>query len=251
MLHNFRQMLAAASIENGMRFQTLNDSGRLLLRRFSPAPATLDTCACSVALNCPDSGWSLGNFVCQYGRNCTTGTSVWRFPGLLAACNTGEGVFVSDLQCLFNQTCVNTMLSMLYVDMPDRLPLSSDTLAIKALNASLPSKYHQNDSVDTIGRTLMIEDWIIESDYEAYFKQCAASFCTYILNGRMGLAYIVTAIIGLVGGLSVSLRLIIPLALYIFHGLWCRFRQFLTRNHHDESRTMRGESFYLVRRCQR
>ena len=229
----FQEVIVGASIENGIQLQTVNVSGQLLLRRFSPAPLTPNTCACSVAADCPDPSWFMGNFVCQYGRNCTAGTVVWRFPGYLGACNTAEAFFKSSLECLFNQTCIDIILSMFNVDIPDRLPLSADTLTIKALNASQLSSFKSNDTLDTISRKLMIDEWIIEPSYEAYYNECAPVACTYVLNRRMDLVYVATSMIGLIGGLSVSLSLLIPVVLYYFNWLWLRWCQCRTNNQHE------------------
>ena len=243
-------MIAASAIQNGMRFQLLNASGKSLLRRVSLAPPTIDTCACSIATDCPDSSWFMGNFVCRYGRNCTAGTVVWHFPGYLGACNTAEALLKSDFDCLFNQTCIDTMLSMFNVDIPDRLPLSADTLAIKALNSSQLSSFHSNDKVEAMVRKLMMDEWIIESYYEAYYDECAPTTCTYILNRRMDIVYVVTSIIGLVGGLSVSLRLLVPVALYFLNWLWCRWRRYRTKNQHELD-ISRSKSIHYFTQCQK
>ena len=57
------------------------------LRRYLPSPPSFNTCACSVALHCPDPSWSGGQFICQYGNNCTKGSVVWGVPGFVKACN--------------------------------------------------------------------------------------------------------------------------------------------------------------------
>ena len=215
----FRRIISSSGVESGIKFQTLNRSGQLVLRRYAPALPAFNVCLCSVASNCPDSSWSGGMFICQHGNNCTAGTVVWRIPGLVKTCSSSDKLASSDLRCFYNQTCVDTMLSMLNVDMPSRAPLSASTLTVSALNSSILTSFQANDTLNTLFDRLMIEEWTMESDFEAYYQECAPTSCTYTLERRMDLGYVFTTIIGLLGGLSVSLQLLVPVVVYLIDRL--------------------------------
>ena len=55
----------------------------------------------------------------------------------------------------------------------------------------------------TIVDVLMIETWDGESRYERYFAQCASKLCTYEVTSRSNPLYVITALLGLAGGLTV------------------------------------------------
>lgn len=203
--------IMASGIENGIQQQIFQVNGSWKSRYQSPAPSTFNECACSVAFDCPDPMRSGGQFICEYGYNCTLGTVVWSIPGIVKSCIFLEKILSSDLRCFFNQTCINIILSMYNVDLPKRSPLTAATLAITALNSSVPSRFLPNDTIFVIGSNLMVEEWQFSIDYEHYYASCAPSSCTYTISRRLDIIYIITTIVGLFGGVSLSLRIIIPI----------------------------------------
>lgn len=213
-----RYILFSTSIENGMRFQSLDINGKPLLRRYSPAPSTIETCACSVNFDCPDTAWSGGPFLCQNGDNCTPNTTVWSVTGFVRTCNAFESILGSDLRCFFNQTCFNTILSMYNVDLPDRLPLPSDTLAITVLNSSVQSRFTPTTTLNYILNQLAIEEWQTTFHFENFFNACIPITCSYRRSVRMEILYVVSVVVSIVGGLVTILRLVVPYAVwFIYH----------------------------------
>ena len=57
---------------------------------------------------------------------------------------------------------------------------------------------------------LMVDSWQRSAMYDDYYNQCRPTECSYTLMGRNDAVYIVTTIIGLVGGLATALKLLIP-----------------------------------------
>ena len=201
------------------------------LRRYLPSPASFNTCACSVSFHCPDSSWSGGQFICQYGNNCTKGSVLWSVPGFVKACSSAETAYRTELHCLFSQSCINTILSLYNVDMPSRLPLPAMTYNVAALNSSIPSRFLPNDSIETILDQLAVEEWKYEPTFEVYYKVCAPIKCTYTISQRMDILYTISTVVSFFGGLTVVFRLFIPMFvafihLVIFHG---RNQQWFTR----------------------
>ena len=230
-----RVFLIATTTENGMRFQSYQINGTRILRRDTPAPKNLTDCACSVALRCPDRQWSGGQFICKHGNNCTKGTVVWSIPGLVTSCTTFETFFDSDLRCFFDRACFDTLLSMFNVDMPDRLPLPAATIAIPVMNSSIPSLFSPNDTIGSILDRLTIEEWRVTTNYEGYYKTCAPDTCKYSVLQRADPFYTASLIISIFGGLIVTFRLLVPVAVRLVHWIVTYRRARDTHTHDSPS----------------
>lgn len=225
MLRLARTWLMATGVPSGTQYESFQVNNTWVVRQNLPAPSSFNACACSVAFNCPDSSWRGGQFFCQNGNNCTAGTVVWSVPGFVKGCSTLEQIFGTDLRCFYNQTCFDIVLSMYNVDMPNRLSLPQSTYAINVLNSSIPSKFLPNDTIDILFNALMLEQWIIESNFDGYYETCAPSTCTYTVVSRLDLVYVASTLVGLIGGLSVAFRLIIPPMIHISHLLILKWLQ--------------------------
>jgi hypothetical protein len=224
--------LLASGTQNNITYKSsfVNDSW--MIDRYSPAPSSLSTCSCSVLFDCSTVR---GQFLCVHGNNCTADTVVWTVPGLLKGCVNIDNMLLSDLRCFYNQTCIDTMLSMYNVDMPDRLPLSPAILGTVALNNSVTSRFLPTDPLATLFSELMVEEWDIQGDFKGYYDICAPDVCTYLSTQRTSIISVVTIVISFSGGLFVALRLILT---------WIgRFTDLLTLywNHRD-SNTNQGQS---------
>ncbi|CAF5115947.1 unnamed protein product, partial [Rotaria sp. Silwood1] len=56
----------------------------------------------------------------------------------------------------------------------------------------------------------MIEQWMGSVSHSQYFFQCHVDTCTYLLTSRFNIVYIVTTMIGFIGGLIKVLRILVP-----------------------------------------
>lgn len=59
---------------------------------------------------------------------------------------------------------------------------------------------------------MMIETWNENFNYNQYYEKCAPKLCTYLIIIRNNALYVIITMIGLIGGLSVALRIIVPFA---------------------------------------
>ena len=166
-----------------------------------------------------------GQSVCQKDTNCTESTAAWTVPGVVSSCTTFETLFESDLRCFFNRTCLNILLSKYNVSIPNRSPLPPATLAINVLSHSIPSLFAPNDTIGTIYKQLMIEEWKVISYYESYYAACAPPTCTYTITRRADYLYVVSTLVGVFGGLSVTFRLLASLLVRLIHGIKMRRHQ--------------------------
>ncbi|CAF2550942.1 unnamed protein product [Rotaria sp. Silwood2] len=178
-----------------------NDSNDYLLQ-FIPRMYTNGTCNCIISSTCQEP--------LRIGPTNVT------LPGLVIACSPINGLRMSTLECLFSSSCVNTILSYLnYYTQLDGSPPSNFTLptvlsfVITPLNNSIPSRFPRNTLIGTLIDELFIENWQNISSYENYFAACAPSLCRYEYVRRNNAFYVVTSLLALYGGLTVSLRLLV------------------------------------------
>ncbi len=122
-------------------------------------------------------------------------------PGIYVGCYVIESLLQSNLQCFYNQTCINKLLS--YFVYPS-------SMNITALDTSLSSRYLENSTIEHLLDQLMVEEWNSSIMYENYFNECEPIECTYTHQTKNNIIYIVTTIIGLIGGLTTALKLIVP-----------------------------------------
>jgi hypothetical protein len=219
-----RISLMATGVESDIQFQTLVVEGKPSIRRYSPAPPAFNVCACSVAFDCPDPMLTEGPFLCHYGDNCTKGTVAWAVPGISTGCTHYERLLSSDLRCFFDRMCIETILSLYSVDMPNRLPLPAAAFQFTPLNGSLHSKFTPTTKIGTLFQELMLEEWTILPRYEGHYRTCAPAACTYTVTQRSEILYIISTIISFFGGLLITLGLLVPLAVrFAYWSLlrWC------------------------------
>jgi hypothetical protein len=157
----------------------------------------------------PTSPQAYGDCLCDFSATCVeqykifgkTGTVVFTVPGLYFGCYLIESLLHSTLECFYNQTCIREVRS--YV-------LSTWSITLTALNSSLPSQYFINSTIEDLVDNLMVEQWNSSQFYNNYYNECQPAQCTYTHQAKNDIIYIVSTLIGLVGGLITVLRLVVP-----------------------------------------
>lgn len=81
---------------------------------------------------------------------------------------------------------------------------------ITHLNSSLLINFMENSTIQEITDQLMVEQWNSSIMYDNYYNQCQPSQCIYTYKTKNSAIYIVTTIIGLIGGLITCLRFVVP-----------------------------------------
>ncbi|UJR16806.1 hypothetical protein I4U23_003705 [Adineta vaga] len=136
----------------------------------------------------------------------------YTIPGLYTACFPVESLLQSTLECFYdNNICLNYLFSYFNVS-----TLNNFT---RLNSSSFASHYSINDSVGSILSELFIEYWNGSQSYSAYFIQCQPTLCSYQISRRNTLIEVITQIISLIGGLSVSLRFLTPIIIAIYINL--------------------------------
>jgi hypothetical protein len=131
----------------------------------------------------------------------TDPTSVFDIPDFYTGCFVIEALLQSTLRCFYDQQCINSIHVYL-----SNTPL----LDIIPLNSSLPSNYSKDSTIQELVDNLMIEQWNASAIYKKYYNECRPTQCTYTVQRRNDIIYIVTTLFGIIGGLTTVLRLILP-----------------------------------------
>ncbi|CAF2742866.1 unnamed protein product [Rotaria sp. Silwood2] len=117
--------------------------------------------------------------------------------GIVVDCLPFQMMFASSLECFYNQSCLDIFLSAY-----------SERINVSILNKTISSRFLPETKIEYLAHDLFIEQIINKTIYESYYRQCFPISCTYTISCRSNVIYITTNIIGLIGGLSVALRLI-------------------------------------------
>lgn len=102
----------------------------------------------------------------------------------------------------------------------------SSLIPIFLLNPNVTSRFPTNSTALTLINALGIEEWNENIDYDAYYDNCNPAECFYTVTKNLQLSTVVTTVIGLFGGLSVVLKILIPLIIKLVR--W--FRRKLREN---------------------
>ncbi|CAF3847963.1 unnamed protein product, partial [Rotaria sp. Silwood1] len=138
---------------------------------------------------------------------------------LIVGCLPIYGLRLSTFECLYNSTCLQRLSNLI----DSIYDISSP------LNSSIHTRFTPVSSTP-IGKLideLFIEGWQNESNYSNYFPICAPLACRYTYVKRNNALYILTIFLGLYGGLTVGLKLIVWYSLHVYLKVqqWLTFRR--------------------------
>jgi hypothetical protein len=160
-------------------------------------------------INLVSHSMSYGNCTCTSSATCVSASAFYDdnsntlfvVPGFYMGCYIIEALLQSNLQCFYDQICIDEINSY--------YPVSSLT-NVTALNMSLSKQFFENSTIEDVLDQLMVEQWNSSSIYENYYSECQPSKCSYTHMTKNSVIYIVTTIIGLTGGLITVLKLTVP-----------------------------------------
>ena len=169
-----------------------------------------NTCTCLTSNTCVrPQGFYCRSVSCQMAANLPNQT----IPGLRISCFPINSVLLSTLECFYNASCIQMLLDWRLFEIADIYrPL---VLNVTPLNPNLSSRYAPTTTLDVAISRLLIEDWKVTTNVAAHYDQCKPSICTYTYVARLSPLYVVTSVLGLLGGLSVVLRLTVPVIVRI------------------------------------
>ncbi|CAF1460968.1 unnamed protein product [Adineta steineri] len=125
-------------------------------------------------------------------------------PGMLVGCLPHDSMLQSTLECFYNRSCLN---------------LIGISQAIAPLNATVPSRFRVNTTVNTMFDQLFIETWGNSSNFTSYYDACRPEACSYTYTERGNFLYTMTILASLIGGLATILGILVPLLVQFFRRL--------------------------------
>ena len=152
-----------------------------------------DGCSCSVSSSCTQPLWIYHPYPNPNG--------VLRVRGMYTGCYILESLLQSSLECFYDDDCFHNLTSTLSTTVQPNVTL---------LDPMIRSNYTTTSTVGEMLEKLMVEEWQWTMLYDKYFEACHPSECRYTVTTRNDAIYIVTTVIGLIGGLVTALKLIIP-----------------------------------------
>ncbi|CAF2807696.1 unnamed protein product [Rotaria sp. Silwood2] len=157
--------------------------------------------------------------VCGYSSTCSSPAFIdgWLVPGFRVGCNPIQSLLQSTLECLYNVTCI------------DKIKPNDSTshVIFRALDSTRSTS---TILVQSLVDDLMVDRWETNVVYEYYYKACGPLYCIYSLDLRFDKVYVLTTIISLSGGLTVTLKLVLPLAVKIGRYIAMYRRRLLVRS---------------------
>ena len=116
-------------------------------------------------------------------------------PGISSGCLPVSSILQSTLECFYNQTCLNWLLSF--------YPTAETFPALTASNQSL---FYPKSTVQSMVDQLMVDSWSIDISYDKYYAQCAPAKCTYSKVEHRGFLFALTKVISLLASLAIVLK---------------------------------------------
>ena len=205
-LADFKNALALIEIHTSTMYATGYEDILLYTNESSKAkapidfgwmPSEVDTCTCGLDHGCR---YPMGFY------NYTDNTAynpyyvTVELPNIFVGCSVTLSTYQSTLECFFNQTCLEA--------------IEVETGLNQSMNVSIletnTSRFSPSTPIRMLIDHLMIETWNTFIQYDRYYEQCGPEYCTYTFTSRHSLLHVVTILVGLLGGLSVVLKIIVP-----------------------------------------
>jgi hypothetical protein len=144
---------------------------------------------------------------------------LFHVPGINVGCFILDAVLQSNLSCLYNTSCLSQLNTYLN---SSSLPFNATALEVS--NSSIPTV---NDLVEQ----LMVDKWSFNASYDSYFAQCNPSTCTYTYATQFDILFIITTVMGIIGGaVTILMLLILPLVSFTRRFVYRRGRLLVAQN---------------------
>jgi hypothetical protein len=171
-------------------------------------------CSCNKNASCPLPGnlylYNINETNGIYDMNEIKANET--LSGIIIDCLPIQMTLSSTLECFYNQSCLNILLSSY-----------QKQINISILDQSLPTRFISTTKIELLVNELFIEGIFIKTNYTEYYSQCKPNICHYIYSSRFNWIYVVTILFGLFGGIATVLRLITPFIVQMFIFLKKRF----------------------------
>ncbi len=205
-----------AGNSNARLGQTLNYDNTSM--RFVSRNDYDNSCSCGTRSSCKRSQ----GFYCTtrdcFGASARPNQTI---PGLVVNCLPVESLRLSSLECFYNASCIQMLIEWHSFGVSN-LTIDPRVTNVIPLDPMVNSRFSPNTTLSTISAQLFIEDWTNSTNFSSYYNQCAPDECTYTYETRFNTAYIISTLFGIVGGLAVALRILIPPAVKLLRRIYDR-----------------------------
>jgi len=118
-------------------------------------------------------------------------------------------LFYSTLECFYIQSCIQMLLSYRLFECDDiYLPINLSN--ITALDLHVNNVFVLDTTLEHIVSNLFVDNWTRSVDYVSHYTQCKPNICTYTYIQQYQTVFVITSVIGLLGGLTTVLRILVP-----------------------------------------
>lgn len=174
--------------------------------------------------SCVSQGTKCGIYA--YVFNLTDPENPIYLTNIMVKCLLIDSVLSSTLECWYDQNCSSVVLAAYASEGVTNIS------NILPLDINITSRFPRNITVETMMNELLLENWTITNSYEDFYNKCAPVSCVYSIEQRFDLFFVIVTILGIYSGLSVSLRLILPIIIR----LTLIFLQYIRKRSHSNER---------------
>lgn len=135
---------------------------------------------------------------------------IFVIPGMRVGCMPYSAMISGTFECFYDQACLNSTAKLISTLLPNEWPV--------ALNRSA-TRFMADYSTALILEEQLIEQWHKSANFPDYFAACAPYECTYTVFVRNNYVYLITLLLGLVGGLNVVIYFIAPFIVRFGHAV--------------------------------
>ncbi|CAF1515531.1 unnamed protein product, partial [Rotaria sordida] len=107
--------------------------------------------------------------------------------------------------------------------------LPIDLSNITALDPNTLINFHPQDQLGTLMLSSLVNQLIYTANYTLYYAECQPEICTYTIDQELHAIARINLVIGLIGGLTILLRILVPSFIKMIH-LFYRFCYQQTRD---------------------
>ncbi|CAF1679117.1 unnamed protein product, partial [Adineta ricciae] len=164
-----------------------------------------DGCSCGTRSDCIKSGGI------YYERS---DQQMFAIPGWNVGCSVVETVLRSTLECFYDQICIDSLFSAAITDEPALYY----HMNISAMHYnSNKSRFRKDSFIQNLIDELFVEKWNIKTYYSSFYNACDPIYCSYTIQKDDYYMYSASRVLGLYGGLTVILRVIVPFIVKLFY----------------------------------
>ncbi|CAF1557745.1 unnamed protein product [Rotaria sordida] len=200
-----------------------------------------ETCQCDRTNNCiyPAGIYNQSRSIIPNEVFSLDASPLFMIPGFQVGCVPQNALFQSTLECFYNQTCLDIVIS-----------LTGALRTISPLNISNSnSRFSPTTTIAILFDNLMIESWENSIDFATYFQTCAPKICSYSYVQRLFLIYMITTIVSVFGGIRVTLHIASPLfvkfILYLYRR-WVSMQE--TEERYEPKRNLQDRIWNFLKR---